>query len=85
VSSDTTSGQREQRILGRALRDLRKQAGTTQRQIALQAGTGDPYISRVEHGELDLKWATLQRLLAALGADLRQLADAIDRAQREDD
>jgi len=69
--------------LGRALRDLRNHAGLTQAQVAASADLDPPYLSRVESGDRDLRWSTVLRLLDAIGADLRQLADAIDRAERE--
>jgi transcriptional regulator with XRE-family HTH domain len=67
--------------LGRALRDLRTRAGLTQAQVAANAAVDAPYLSRVESGERDLRWSTVVRLLGALGADLHQLADAIERAR----
>jgi transcriptional regulator with XRE-family HTH domain len=65
--------------LGRALRDLRLRAGLTQAQVAAKAAVDAPYLSRVESGGRDLRWSTVVRLLHALGNDLRQLADAIER------
>jgi transcriptional regulator with XRE-family HTH domain len=67
--------------LGRALRELRTRAGLTQAQVAANADVDAPYLSRVESGERDLRWSTVARLLDALGADLHQLADAIERAR----
>jgi transcriptional regulator with XRE-family HTH domain len=64
--------------LGRSLRVLRKRAGLTQAQVAAKAGVDGPYLSRVESGERDLRWSTVLKLLDAIGADLRQLADAMD-------
>lgn len=71
-------------ILGRALRTLREQKGLTQKNVAERAGTSDAYISHAETGRLDVRWHTLRRLLRAIDADVRQLADAIDRAESED-
>ncbi len=65
-------------ILGRALRALREQKGLTQKDVAKRASTSDAYVSHAETGRLDVRWHTLQRLLHAIGADLRQLANAID-------
>jgi transcriptional regulator with XRE-family HTH domain len=69
-------------LLGQALRALRLHAGLTQKEIATRAGTSEAYVSHAETGRLDVRWHTLRRLLAALTADLRQLADAIDQADK---
>jgi transcriptional regulator with XRE-family HTH domain len=71
-------------ILGRALRALREQNGLTQKNVAKRAGTSNAYVSHAETGRLDVRWHTLRRLLYAIGVNLRQLADAIDRAESEE-
>jgi transcriptional regulator with XRE-family HTH domain len=81
MTRDTAEADR--RALGRALRALRERAGLTQKQLAKRAASDDTYVSRIEHGALDPGWSTLRRLLRALGASPRQLADAITRAERE--
>lgn len=67
----------DQQAVGRALRALRKRAGLTQEQVAERMGTSSTYLSRLEAGQRDIRLSTLLRLLVALGADLRQLSDAI--------
>ncbi len=64
-------------------RILRARAGLTQEELAVRAEITAPYISRVEGGWRDIRWSTLQRLLIALGADMRQLADVIDESRPE--
>jgi len=64
--------------LGRALRTLRDRAGMTQEQLAALLQMDATYISRIERGRRGVQWLTVQRFLRALGADLHQLADAID-------
>jgi transcriptional regulator with XRE-family HTH domain len=71
--------------LGRALRELRTSAGRTQAQVAAAAGFDGPYLSRVESGERDLRWSTVLRFLDAIGADLHQLADALERSAAVED
>jgi transcriptional regulator with XRE-family HTH domain len=71
------------KVLGRALRELRTNAGLTQAQVAANAGVDGPYLSRVESGERDLRWSTVLRLHDAIGADLHQLADAIAEVKRQ--
>jgi HTH-type transcriptional regulator/antitoxin HipB len=69
----------DQHAVGLALRELRKQAGLTQQQVAERMGTSSTYLSRLEAGQRDIRLSTVLRLLAALGADLRQLVDALDQ------
>jgi transcriptional regulator with XRE-family HTH domain len=64
--------------LGAALRILRTRAGLTQEQVATRADLDPPYLSRVESGFRDIRWSTLQRLLTAIGADLRELGEALE-------
>ena len=64
--------------LGRALRALRDRAGMTQEQLAALLRMDATYISRIERGRRGVQWLTVQRFLRALGADLPQLAEAID-------
>jgi transcriptional regulator with XRE-family HTH domain len=67
----------DQLVLGRALRALRQGAGMTQGEVGVRAGTDDTHVSRMERGQFDVRWHTLQRLLRALDATLADLADAI--------
>jgi len=66
-----------QLALGRALRQLRQQAGLTQRELADRAGADDTYISQVETGRRDIRWSTITRLLNALDANIADLAAEI--------
>lgn len=67
--------------LGRALAELRKSAGVTQRQASEQVGIRSRFISEVERGNRGMRWPTLLRVLGVYGADLRDLADAMERAE----
>jgi transcriptional regulator with XRE-family HTH domain len=69
--------------LGRALRALREHAEMTQEDLAARAGTNAAALSHLEHGQRDTRWSTLTRLLAALDADLHQLANAITATEAE--
>ena len=76
-----------QLALGRALRQLRQQAGLTQRELADRAGADDTYISQVETGRRDIRWSTITRLLNALDASIalaHQLADLPQFCLRSD-
>jgi len=65
--------------LGRALRELRKQAGLTQKELGTRAGANDTYISQVETGRRDIRWSTVTRLLIALDVTITDLAAAVER------
>jgi len=67
------------RALGRALRELRKQAGLTQKELGSKANADDTYISQVETGLRDIRWSTVTRLLIALDLTLADLTAAIQR------
>jgi transcriptional regulator with XRE-family HTH domain len=56
---------------GAILRDARLRAGLTQRELARRAGTSQSVIARIEQGRSDPSTATLARLLAASGFELR--------------
>ncbi len=70
------------RVLGRALRELRTQAGVTQKELAARASADDTYISQVETGHRDIRWSTITRLLIALDVSVADLAAAIERQER---
>jgi uncharacterized protein len=59
------------------IRDARRRAGLTQQALAERSGTSQPTLSAYESGRKDPSVATLERLLAASGA---QLAIKRDRA-----
>ncbi len=82
MNEDTIDAE-NRHVLGLALRELRQQAEVLQRELAASMGTTDTYISHLEHGRVDIKWSTLQRLLRALAASVEDLGKAIDRQSRE--
>ena len=56
---------------GALLREARARAGLTQRELARRAGTAQSVVARIEQGRTDPSTATLARLLAAAGFELR--------------
>jgi transcriptional regulator with XRE-family HTH domain len=56
---------------GELLRQVRREKGLTQRELAARAGTSQPVISAYEHDRRDPTFCTLHRLVAAAGAQLR--------------
>lgn len=74
---------RDHRLLGAALRQLRVQAGLTQRELGERARIGVPYLSQLENGHRGVGWHSVTRLLTGIGADLHELADAIAEIQKQ--
>jgi transcriptional regulator with XRE-family HTH domain len=64
-----------------SLRELRRRAGLTQKEMGARAGVRDTYISEVESGRRSVRWITVTRFLRVLGADLQELLDALDRSE----
>ena len=63
---------------GGSIRERRIELGWTQAELAERSGVPQADISRIENGRLDVRWSTLQRLLAALAgapAPRRSLAN----------
>jgi transcriptional regulator with XRE-family HTH domain len=81
-TSKESDAERDQVLLGRALRELRVRAGLTQEQLAERLGAHPTFVGRVERGQRGVRWNTAMRFLRALGMDLRQLADAFDQTAR---
>jgi transcriptional regulator with XRE-family HTH domain len=69
------------RTLGKALRELREQAGLTQEALAARVDIGATYVSQVENGHRGIRWHTLLAFLRALDVDLRQLGEAIEKQE----
>jgi transcriptional regulator with XRE-family HTH domain len=58
-------------LSGAILRQARLRAGLTQRELAVRASTSQSVVARIEQGRSDPSTATLARLLAAAGFELR--------------
>jgi transcriptional regulator with XRE-family HTH domain len=59
---------------GQLIRERRVAHGLTQAQLALRAGTTQTALSRLERGELSPTFATVQRMLFALGERVELVA-----------
>ena len=57
------------------LQSLRERAGLSQYELARRTGLTRQTVSRLEMGDRDPTWGTVQLLALALGADFRELAD----------
>ncbi|MHB8242931.1 MAG: helix-turn-helix domain-containing protein [Solirubrobacteraceae bacterium] len=64
--------------LGRAIRLLREGAGMTQEDVAYHAGISTGSLSRIECALANPSWTTVTRIVAALDASLRELADTME-------
>jgi transcriptional regulator with XRE-family HTH domain len=64
--------------LGRILRDARRDASVSQRQLAIRAGVAAPAISRIENGHESPSFERFTAFMAALGfepsVELRELS-----------
>jgi len=63
------------RKIGRRLGQLRKARGLKSKELAERAGITPQSLSRIEHGKHDLAFSTLQKLLGAMGYELKDLSD----------
>ena len=66
------------------LREARRHAALTQRELARRTGVAQPTIARIEGGVAEPRFDTLERLLAACGQTLASTArpgSGIDRSQ----
>ena len=65
----------EDRRIGTCIRKLRVARNLTGRDVASRAQITAQSLSRIEHGHHDVAFQTLSRILAAMGCNLRDLAD----------
>ncbi len=72
-SSERRAGYAQARVayeLGMKVRQLREAHGMTQGQLARSAGMTQSTIARVEHGGVEPRFGTLERISAVFGQDL---------------
>ena len=71
-------------MAGRMVREARRRATLTQRELAAKAGIPQATIARIERGRVDPRVGTLDRLLEACGCGLEsmpRLGIGVDRTQ----
>ncbi len=72
--------------IGGELRSARQAAGLSQRELAARTRVAQPTVARIERGQVDPRWATVDILLAACGqrivveVDTATVADNVDAA-----
>jgi DNA-binding Xre family transcriptional regulator len=64
----------EARQIGQRIRELRESRNLSSREVAERAGIAPQSLSRIELGRHDVVFTTLQRILAAMGCSLKDLA-----------
>ncbi|HWF33689.1 MAG TPA: helix-turn-helix transcriptional regulator [Solirubrobacteraceae bacterium] len=79
----TDASTQDHKLLGIALRELRTRARLTQEELAARADIGVSYLSQLENGHRGVGWHTVTRLREGIGADRRQLDDAIAAAEKQ--
>jgi transcriptional regulator with XRE-family HTH domain len=74
--------QRPQRALGKAIRQLREQRGTTQEAVAHEAGVTAATYGLIERGQSNPTWATLTDIAQALGVSMLDVAKMAEKHRR---
>lgn len=74
-----TAAEEQARQVGRRTRELRESRNLSGKELAERAGIAPQSLSRIEHGHHDVVFTTLQRILAAMGASLKDLVVASQR------
>lgn len=66
---------------GKRLKELRKSRGFTQQALAEKAEIDEKHLSRVENGKYFPSYATLNKLLGALGVTLDEVGIELEQAE----
>lgn len=73
---------RDQIVLGRTLRILRKRSGMTQEQLAAKAETMGYYVSLIENGKRGVRWHMVMRFLRAMDVGPGEFGAEFERQSR---
>lgn len=68
--------------LGAAVRELRKDRGLSQEDLARASGLHPTYLSGIERGVRNPTWRSLGRVCEALGVRVAELAERAERTDR---
>ena len=69
--------------LGRAIREIRKEKGLTQEELARRADFHESYISVLESGRRNPTWGTVRWISQGLGIPLFELVRRADELERK--
>lgn len=72
-----------QRALGEAIRQARSERGLSQEAVALDADMEPSWLSHIESGRRNPSWGTVQRIAAAIGVQVSDLALSAERIDAE--
>jgi transcriptional regulator with XRE-family HTH domain len=75
-SYEAERAEEQAKTVGMRIRSLREAKALTSKDLAQRAGISAQSLSRIENGKHDVVFTTLQRILAAMGCTLRDLAEA---------
>jgi transcriptional regulator with XRE-family HTH domain len=78
----STSRQGDKRILLDLLRELRKQKGLTQGQLAKRIGSKQAFVSKYETGERRLDFLDLVTICEALATSITKFAERFEGARK---
>jgi XRE family transcriptional regulator, regulator of sulfur utilization len=73
------------KIIGDRLRNVRKERGLSQEELADRAGLHFTFVGKVERGEQNATLETIEKMTSSLGISLEQLFRYIDPATEETD
>jgi len=71
-----------QRGLGKAIRSLREEQKLTQAALADRSGVSASWISKIEYGEVDPTWSTVEQISAGLGLSMECLAELAEAFEK---
>jgi len=77
------AGAREQRALGRAVRETRARRCLSQEQLGFASGLHRNYVGAIERGEINPSLRTLLRVTAGLDVPLSVLVGVYERQLRD--
>jgi transcriptional regulator with XRE-family HTH domain len=73
-----------QPALGKAIRQLREERGTTQEALAQEAGITVGHMSMIERGHSNPTWATVKSISHGLGVSVVELAGLVEQIEKAD-
>jgi transcriptional regulator with XRE-family HTH domain len=63
--------------LGRVIRGLRKEQKLSQAELAERSGVAAATVSRIESGQIDPQWATVEKLASGLGVSMKRIGTEV--------
>jgi XRE family transcriptional regulator, regulator of sulfur utilization len=79
VSAQMRRSDQPQPALGKAIRQLREKRGTTQEDLAHDAGVTTGTLSLIERGHANPTWGTLKGIATALHVSMGELGELADK------